>query len=286
MSAPPRVFVLGAGRAGRGLARALRASGVNVLGVHGRRDPGGEDGVTVGAIPATLAEADTVLVAVRDEQLDAALDELLRSGMAAGAVVLHASGSAMPSLDALRARGHAGGTFHPLLPLAEPARAAALLRGAWIGVDGDEAAVARARDLAAALGANVVEIPPGTKGRYHAAAVLASNYPVVLLALAARLLESCGIGHDAARDAARSLFLAAAENVRGADPVAALTGPVVRGDAGTLRLDREALASEPAALAAYDALARAAIPLARERGLEEERIGAMERALDAPPARG
>src|SRR5439155_13231012 len=72
-----RVFVLGAGRAGRGLTRALRAAGVSVVGFHGRRaDAAGADVVSAGAMPAALGEANVVLVAVQDAALDSALDEL------------------------------------------------------------------------------------------------------------------------------------------------------------------------------------------------------------------
>jgi predicted short-subunit dehydrogenase-like oxidoreductase (DUF2520 family) len=280
VTAPPRVFVLGAGRAGRGLSRALRASGVAVVGVHGRRLPGGEDGVTVGTIPTTLADAEVALVTVRDEQLDAALAELRAAPLASGAVVLHASGSAEPGFDALRADGHPCGTFHPLLPLADPARAPALLRGAWIGIDGDEGARAAAHALAAAMGARTLEIPPGTKARYHAAAVFASNFPVALLSLATRLLESCGIDAAAADGAARSLFFAAVENLRHEGAAAALTGPVARGDAATVRRHRAALAGDAELLAAYDALSRAALRLAAERGLDAARLDEVRRALE------
>ena len=94
-----RVFILGAGRAGRGLARALRASGVTVLGLHGRTAEAGYPAVTAGAIPGALGEAGVVLVAVRDAQLESALRELLAAGLAPGAVVLHVSGSAPEVTD-------------------------------------------------------------------------------------------------------------------------------------------------------------------------------------------
>src|SRR5256885_17097219 len=110
-----RVFVIGAGKAGRALTHAMRVGGVDVVGLHGRQSA---HGVTSGALPATLALASVVLVTVRDAELDGALHDLLGAPLATGAVVLHASGSAEPpTLDALRARGHPGGTFHPLLPL-------------------------------------------------------------------------------------------------------------------------------------------------------------------------
>lgn len=275
-----RVFILGAGRAGLGLARALRASGVDVVGLHGRRNAGGPDGITTGVIPHGLNGANVVLIAVRDAQIDDAVRELEGAGLAPGTVVLHASGSAEPAtLDELRSHGVPCGTFHPLLPLADPSRAAVMFRDAWVGIDGDPAARAMARTLAARLGAQTLEIPAGEKARYHAAAVLASNFPVVLLALAEQLLSDTGIDADHARRALRPLFHAAAENVGSRDAAKVLTGPVVRGDVGTVRGHLDALRDDPDVLDVYRVLARAAISVAREAGTDAAKLAAIRELL-------
>ncbi|HEX6815227.1 MAG TPA: DUF2520 domain-containing protein [Gemmatimonadaceae bacterium] len=262
-----RVFVLGAGRAGRGLARALRLGGVDVVGLHGRHTGDIQDHVTVGALPAALGDATTVLVTVRDAQLDAALRELAVSPLGDDAVVLHASGSAdPPALVELRSRGHAAGTFHPLVPLADPDRAPALLRDAWIGLDGDDAARARGRALAAALGAHSLDIPAGRKPLYHAAAVLVSNFPPVLLALGERAMAEAGLPRDLARQALLPLWTAAAENARAAQFPASLTGPAVRGDLETIRANMEALAGDPTAQEVYRVVTEAIQAMIRESG--------------------
>jgi predicted short-subunit dehydrogenase-like oxidoreductase (DUF2520 family) len=280
--AAEHVFVLGAGRAGRGLARALRASRIDVVGVHGRHAVAGAEPVSAGELPESLSRATTVLVTVRDAQIDAALGQLARSArLAPGAVVLHASGSADPEgLAALRAEGHPAGTIHPLVPLADPERAPATLRGAWIGIDGDALARAAAGRLAHALGASTVEIPAGEKARYHAAAVIASNFPAVLLSLAERVLADAGFAPDAARRMLHPLFMAAAENLRTRTGPEVLTGPIVRGDADTIRRHLDALRDEPDVLAAYRALTRAALPLAREAGTEGRGLEEIGRLLD------
>lgn len=253
-----RVFVLGAGRAGRGLARALRLGGIDVVGLHGRHTGDPRDRATVGALPDTIGGASTVLVTVRDAQLDAALEELARAPLGAGAVVLHASGSAdPPALAELRSLGHAAGTFHPLVPLADADRAPALLRDAWIGLDGDDAARARGRALAAALGAHTLDIPAGRKPLYHAAAVLVSNFPPVLLALGERAMAEAGLPRDLARRALLPLWTAAAENARAAAFPASLTGPAVRGDLETVRANMEALAGDPTAQDVYRVMTEA-----------------------------
>ena len=278
-AAPPvaavRVFVVGAGRAGLGIAHAVRAAGGTITGVHGRRARVGAEvsgEVTTGTLPPTVGDAGIVLVAVQDRELDAALaplaDRAAAGGLADGAVVLQASGSAQPAgFDPLRALEVPCGTFHPLVPLAEPAHAPGLLHGAWVGIDGDVAAEDAGRGLATLLGAHALRIPPGEKGRYHAAAVFASNFPIVLAAIAERLLAGAGVSAGEARPAVRHLLSSAAGNLaRGDDAALALTGPIVRGDDATVRRHLEALASDPDADHAYRTLARESLALARAAG--------------------
>jgi predicted short-subunit dehydrogenase-like oxidoreductase (DUF2520 family) len=274
-----RIFVIGAGKAGRALAHAMRVGGVDVVGLHGRQPA---HGITWGEWPATLALANVVLVTVRDAELDGVLGELRSAAaLAKGAVLLHASGTAEPpALESLRAVGHPGGTFHPLLPLTDPTRAAQQLHRAWIGIDGDEGARAASRELAAAIGARVLEIPAGAKARYHAAAVIASNFPIVLLALATRVLTSAGVDAEAARAALGTLLTAAAENASALAPSAALTGPVARGDVETVRAHLAALANLPEALEVYRELSKGAIPLAESAGAERGRLDELGRLLD------
>ncbi len=278
-----RLFVLGAGRAGLGVARAVATAGGEVVGIHGRRPlpawpPLGA--VSAGRIPATLADATAVLVAVRDHQLDAALTELGARGVPPGAVVLQASGSADPGgFEPLRARGVPCGTFHPLVPLARPERAPELLRGAWVGIDGDPRAQAVASRLASRVGARVLHIPAGQKGRYHAAAVFASNFPTVLAAVAERLLADSGVPAEEAGPAVRHLLSSAAANLAGGDAAFVLTGPVVRGDVDTVRRHVHALAATPEVLALYRALALEAVALARVAGASEDGLEAVAALL-------
>jgi predicted short-subunit dehydrogenase-like oxidoreductase (DUF2520 family) len=277
-----RLFILGAGRAGRSLARALHAGGVQVVGLHGRRANHGE-GITAGPPPASLGSATCVLVTVRDTQLDGALATLATASLAPQAIVLHASGSADPSgLAALRSTGHACGTFHPLVALSDPAHAPQTLRGAWIGVDGDDDARRLSERLATAVGARVLYIPPGQKARYHAAAVFASNFPTVLMCLAEELLREVGISADVAGRALHPLFASAVENLRGGAGPSALTGPIVRGDADTVERHLLALRTHPDTLDAYRALSRAALRWVRAGGIgDDEQLAEIERLLNA-----
>jgi predicted short-subunit dehydrogenase-like oxidoreductase (DUF2520 family) len=267
-----RIHIQGAGRAGHALAGALRASGFAVDGPAGRPAPG---------VAPEVGNADVILVAVGDRDLTAAIEQLGAARLASGAVVLHTSGGSDPAnaLDALRALGHPAGTFHPLVPLTGEEGAIEVLRGAWIGLDGDAPAIETGRTMASALGAHPFVIPAGSKPRYHAAAVMASNFPTVLAELAMRQMRVAGLDADAARGAIIALLSAAVTNLRTLDPGHALTGPVARGDAPTIARHVAVLDDTPDTLAVYVALTRAALDIAPT--IDRKRAAEIRAVLEA-----
>jgi predicted short-subunit dehydrogenase-like oxidoreductase (DUF2520 family) len=107
--------------------------------------------------------------------------------------------------------------------------------------------------------------------------VFAANYLVTALATAERLLERAGLPRGTAREALAPLARATLENVVALGPEAALTGPVARGDAETVRRHRAALGAEDRRL--YDALARATLVLAKTKGLSPAAEAALLAAL-------
>jgi predicted short-subunit dehydrogenase-like oxidoreductase (DUF2520 family) len=258
-----RVFIVGAGRVGRGLAEAFRGAGLQVVGVHARTPRDGA--ATSGPYPKVMSEANVVIIAVSDTALNDVCHSLAviarekDSPLTRGTIVLHTSGSVTPpALEELRTAGCPAGTFHPLAPFATSERGAAAMRDGWVGIDGDPTACATARRLAAALGARTVNIPPNGKTSYHAAAVMASNFPIVLAALAARMLSSSGVEERAAEQIVQHLMASAVANLEFGSPRSVLTGPAMRGDAEVIAAHRSALRDDPDALAVYDALTRAA----------------------------
>ena len=273
-----RVFIVGPGHVGRGLFRAFRASGVELIGLHGKRPSG--VATSTGALPPDIARANVVLVAVRDPQIDGALSEI--EGAAAdgrltrGTVVLHTSAIAEPAaIQALSESGFPGGTFHPLVPFTDPDVSAELLRKAWIGIDGDIAARNSGRRLAGHLGARTIDIPAGSKPAYHAAAVMSSNFPVVIASVAGHLLQELGVPDASAHQVVESLMNGAMTNMRTAMPDDALTGPVVRGDAETVGKHLRALRGHAGAREVYRALSTAAVEIAERRGTDPKKLAAL-----------
>jgi predicted short-subunit dehydrogenase-like oxidoreductase (DUF2520 family) len=220
------------------------------------------------------------MVCVRDTQLDETLDEVMaatRSGLVErGTVILHTSAIADPEgLRALSDAGFPGGTFHPLVPFSDPEISAELLRKGWIGIDGENAARSASRRLAGHLGARTLDIPPGKKPAYHAAAVIASNFPVVLASVAGHLLHDIGIPDGSAYQAVESLMSGALANMKQTLPDDALTGPVMRGDAETVGKHLHALQGRGAASEVYRALSIAAVEIAQRRGTDPRKLAAV-----------
>ena len=277
-------MLVGAGRAGRALAAAFRAAGLpNVLVDRvGIVEQHGPSVFTERADAVQSASA--VLLAVRDGQLDVALDELReRDGLRAGTVVLQVSGSAEPAArDRITDFGAHYGTFHPLLPLIDPSLASFRLQGSVIGIEGDGAAHDVAARLSARLGATTIEIPRAERAAYHAAAVIASNFPVTLAALAEGLLSRIGVDSVSAHRAVRALMAASVENLAAAPrALDALTGPIARGDVSTVRAHTTALHGLRPYHDVYEVVSRATLALMRERGDDAAAVQALESALDA-----
>jgi predicted short-subunit dehydrogenase-like oxidoreductase (DUF2520 family) len=220
------------------------------------------------------------MVCVRDPQLDDAIQEIAVAAkdgrISRGTVILHTSAIAEPAgLLALSSAGFPGGTFHPLVPFSDPDVSADLLRKAWIGIDGENAAKNASRRLAGHLGARTLEIPPGKKPAYHAAAVISSNFPVVLASVAGHLLHDIGIPDASAYQAVDSLMSSAIANMKQSLPDDALTGPVVRGDAETVGKHLRGLEGMEPAREIYRALSTAAVEIARRRGTDARKLAAV-----------
>lgn len=277
-----RVFLIGPGHVGRGLLRAFRASGTEVVGIHGKRASG--VATSTGALPAEMSGANVVIVCVRDPQLDEAIEEVIlaaRDGrIAHGTPVLHTSAIAEPAgLRTLNEIGFPGGTFHPLVAFSDPETSAELLRSGWIGIDGENAARNASRRLAGRIGARTLDIPAGKKAAYHAASVIASNFPVVLASVAGHLLHDIGIPDSSAYHVVESLMSGAFANMKHALPDDALTGPLARGDVETVAKHMRGLEGHDRALEVYRALSTAALGIAQHRGADAAKLAALRGVL-------
>ncbi len=221
-----------------------------------------------------------VFLSVPDHVLEEVAHALAARGPApGGCAVFHLSGSlAADPLGPLHAQGYSVGTFHPLQTVASPDDGAQRLFGCSYALSGEPEALAVGQRLVAALDGKVLRVPASRRPLYHAAAVVASNYLVVLMDTAITILEDAGLGRSEAREAILPLARGTLENVARLGTEQALTGPVARGDVETVEAHLRGLGEDERRL--YGMLGARALELAAHRlspELHEEMEGVFDR---------
>ena len=273
---PTTFAIVGCGKVGVTLAWHLAAMGLEPIGFASRRaasahaaaEAAGGGRVCREGREATLA-ADLVFITTPDAAIGPTVDRLAaRKGFKAGAVVLHCSG-VLPStiLAAVGGcRAHAG-SLHPLQSFASPAFPRNPFKGIVMAGEGEAEALTVARKIAEGLGADFLPLQTEHKTLYHAAAVVASNYLVTLVSVAARLLEGSGIAPEAALKVLLPLVRGTLDNVARLGIAEALTGPIARGDTETVALHcRKIQEVLPDLRPLYGLLGAHTLPLAQARG--------------------
>ncbi|HEX5630291.1 MAG TPA: DUF2520 domain-containing protein [Acidimicrobiia bacterium] len=234
--------LVGPGRAGLALGLAARSAGHRIIGVLAR-DPDAAaaaarrlDSVALDW-SQPLPASDLAVIAVRDDAIAAVVALLAgKTGAVGGAV--HLSGLAPVGI--LEPLAVPVGSLHPLQSMPTPETGAARLAGAWFGVTTEDDLLAdRLYALAASLGGHPFELADADKPLYHAAAAAAANFTLAALSISRRLFAAAGVDFAAAGPLMEAVMANAIE----LGPDGALTGPVARGDAGTVRAQVAAVAA-------------------------------------------
>lgn len=268
----PRVGIVGTGAVASALAAELSSAGLAVT-LWGRDGAAAARLVLAsGSVHASelgeLRSCDVIVLAVSDGAAAEVAGALANAGEDCPPL-LHTGGptSGAESMGA-SAPGVELGSIHPLVAVPRAARdgvARDRFRGMPFAVEASgDSGLARARELAAAVGAVCIEVPPGAKLVYHALATLVATGVVSLVDRAARaLLEASGASEEGGdgeefRRAYGRLALSAASNLDELDGAEALTGALARGDEALIARHRKALEPDPGARALYDAITGAA----------------------------
>jgi predicted short-subunit dehydrogenase-like oxidoreductase (DUF2520 family) len=284
-SKKPTVSIIGSGRLGTALAKALAASHYEIQALVSRRIAHARRAATlVGSATIALSEAELqrlpaskiILITTPDGEIQKTADRIASLETSPrGRTVLHTSGALAASevLAPLAAAGFATGSLHPLVSISEPQTGAGKLRGAFFCVEGDAAANRVARSIVKDLQGHSFHIASNSKPLYHAAAVMASGHVTALVSLATDMLVQCGLDEKTARRVLLPLLESTVANLSASEPAAALTGTFARGDLVTVRRHLRALSNErlTEALNAYKLLGRRSLELAKKKIDEDTR---------------
>jgi predicted short-subunit dehydrogenase-like oxidoreductase (DUF2520 family) len=265
---PPVIGIVGAGAVGTALGVALNRGGWPIHAIASR-NPGRRErfrSLVPGArgfADATplVEEVELIVLAVPDDVIPRVAGSL---HMYSGQAMVHTSGLlGAEALASAMAAGTQVGSFHPLVAFADLERAVAALRGATIAIEGDDQLLDLLARMAEAVGGTPVRLAPGAKPAYHAAAVLAAGGFVALLDAIVELGRVAGLDEAGSLAIYGPLIEQTLGNARSLGVAAALTGPMTRGDRGTVTRHLATLAQHaPAVIPLYLAAAEREIELA------------------------
>lgn len=266
MAEKPAVAIVGAGNLGSALAIALREAGYRIDAVVARARRGSlKRAKRVANEIGSRAIADCealnariLWLCVPDGEIENVAGLLAEKFHGRGKIALHSSG-ALPSdaLEPLRQKGVAVASVHPLMTFVRGARPS--LKGVPFAMEGDAAAVRTARAIVRALGGKSYIISKEAKKAYHAWGTFASPLLTALLATTEEVAGLAGIEAKMARRRMIPILLQTVRNYGSVGAANGFSGPIVRGDAETVRKHLEVLRRATVPRQVYLALARAAI---------------------------
>ncbi|WP_422943909.1 Rossmann-like and DUF2520 domain-containing protein [Undibacterium sp. TJN19] len=242
--------VVGAGKVGKVLAKNFqRHAQFSIQQILNRSLPSAQAAVSwLGTGEACddmqcMQPADIYMLTVADDQIASACAALVDAGLVnADSVLFHCSGAkASTVLSAANALGAAVASVHPVRSFADIEQLAEHFASSICSVEGDERALAVLLPALQAIGAETVIISAESKLLYHAGSVFASNYLVTLMETALQCYQAAGIPLEIAQKMAAPLARQSLENAFSMGPVAALTGPIARGDMQTVVLQQKAV---------------------------------------------
>jgi len=269
------VGIISAGKVGSVLGAALRGAGHSIIGVHAVSEDSRNraesllGGVPVLEIPEIMRRAELVLLAVPDDALGDLIAGLAEAGhIQAGQLVVHTSGRYGTGILAPAQQvGAITLAIHPAMTFTGLSMDLQKLHACAFGVSAPAPVLPIAQALVVEMGGEPVVIREADRLTYHAALAHASNHLNTITGQATEMLHRIGVDH--AETVLRPLMQASLDNAL-ASGEGALTGPVARGDVGTVRHHVQLLASSelPADIrTAYMTMAQATTQRALDRGL-------------------
>jgi predicted short-subunit dehydrogenase-like oxidoreductase (DUF2520 family) len=269
------IAIVGIGRLGYSLAIALSETGWMVSALSDRiyqkadstRKLCGEH-TRVFPLDQLPADITCVFLTVPDDAIAEVVDQLVISDhLSRETVVVHTSGALSSRvLHPLSKQTPLLAAVHPVQTFSGAAEDWKRLMNIYFGVEGDAAALERLNPVISSLQGTAVLISADQKAFYHLSCVVASNFAVALQTLAIHILTHIGVKEQQAIQLLHPLATASIDNVQKKGPVKALTGPITRGDVGTVTRQLEALRNQfPEYLSLYKSFGKMLVDLARQQ---------------------
>ena len=263
---------IGAGTVGTALSARLSSKGYQVVAVSSRNQTSARN--LARAISGCHAfndnqdvadTAELIFITTPDDAIAPVASQIRWHN---GQSVVHCSGAdSTDILEPARTLGAQVGVFHPLQTFASVKQAMENIPGSTFALEAEEPLLNTLKEMAGALDGIWVELKAGDKVIYHAAAVIACNYMVTLVKLASDLWQTFNVSPHQATQALLPLLRGTINNIDAVGIPWCLTGPIARGDTGTIKKHLKALQEKaPSVLSTYRELGLQTIPIALAKG--------------------
>ena len=284
-----RIGIIGAGRVGCSIGKYLRIKGQELAGYYDVDSGAAKEAAeftqtdVFGAIQELLDSSDIIFITTPDTYIISVWEQIKTLSLK-NQIICHCSGAL--SSDSFSKDEHmtvSCCSIHPMLPFSNRFSSYEQLNNAFFTVEGDKKASDVLCELFRSFGNEVCIIDKSKKAKYHAAASILSNQVIAVLDMGYSLLTECGFTREAALRATSQLVTKNIENVIANDCSAALTGPIERGDAQTIKKHLDCLSRDDAKL--YKMLAERLVRIAKNKNANKD-YSDIENLLNEDELRG
>ena len=270
-----RIGIIGAGKVGTTLGKYLSIHGQNVTGFYSRTHESADEAATFAetetysSLCKLVEKSDVIFITTPDGVIHQVWGDLLHQDIS-NRIICHFSGSLSSHVFSGREEAGASGiSMHPMYAFSDKFHSYEQFHTAYLTLEGDPEAVAVMKPMWEAIGHHVLTLKAEDKIKYHAAAAMASNEMLGLMQASLDILSECGFSEKDSMALLTPLVQGNIASMLEKGCVNALTGPVERGDAQTVRKHLQALEGSKAGKI-YQSLGSTMVELAKRRNPDRD----------------
>lgn len=266
--------IIGAGMVGTAIGFLLKKAGYKVIAIADQ-----SPAALKRALPYTGGKAfrkpreavqgsDCILITTPDDAIPSACHEIALCPAIKGKFVFHMSGAGgLDLLESAKKSGSFTASIHPLQSFSSIDQAIKNIPGSYFGITADKRAQLPAKKIIRDLGGIPLFISSEQKPLYHAAACFASNYLVSLMNVVESIYQAIGLNEKDAKKAYLPLVYGSLKNIEKSGSISSLTGPIARGDFGTIKKHISAINKNlPQYSSLYSSLGLITVKVAQQKG--------------------
>ncbi len=275
------IAILGSGKVGTAVGFLLLSSGYEIVAIASRSDESIKRGVEYTrakpfrSLSQAAAMAECIIISTSDDAIASVCKKITEDGaVTPGKKVIHMSGAGgLDLLESARKSGAHVASIHPIQSFADVTGAIENIPGTTFGITAQEEIKNWSVQIVKDLGGVPFFVSEKDKPLYHAAACMASNYLVTLMNMVVEVYKALGLKHDEAMKAFWPLVRGTIKNIENRGTVQSLTGPISRGDIGTVEKHLQAFQTKlPEFLNLYRELGIFTVDIGhRKKTLSDER---------------